>query len=53
MVDARSVLMMALITASAMGDDVSVKSTQGLVLFQKKGTLISESAVSEKGDPDF
>jgi hypothetical protein len=43
MVDARSVLMMALITASAMGDDVSVKSRQGLVLFQKKGTLISET----------
>jgi hypothetical protein len=44
MEDARSVLMMALIIiASAMGDDVSVKSTQGLVLFQKKGTLISET----------
>jgi hypothetical protein len=44
MEDARSVLMMALIIiTSPMGDDVSVKSTQGQVLFQKKGTLISET----------
>jgi hypothetical protein len=44
MEDARSVLMMALIIiASAMGNDVLVKSTQGLVLFQEKGTLISET----------
>jgi hypothetical protein len=44
MEDARSVLIMALIIiVSAMGNNVSVKSTQGLVLFQKKGTLISET----------
>jgi hypothetical protein len=44
MEDARSVLIMALIIiVSAMGNYVSVKSTQGLVLFQKKGTLISET----------
>jgi hypothetical protein len=43
MESAKSVLMMVLIIRSAMGNDVLVKSTQGLVLFHEKGTLISET----------
>jgi hypothetical protein len=43
---ARSILMAALILGSASdvkSDDVTIKSTQGVVLFQKKGDLISET----------
>jgi hypothetical protein len=43
MESAKSVLMMALIIRSAMGDNFLIKSRQGLVLFLEKGTLIFET----------